>query len=195
MCPLVEELKEFYIDGDPAPEWNNSHGELPAGIYSQLIPDAPILPENLRRSYSGLCLAGRVAGESHTRNLCASIRFRDQGPETALDQLLAVHGWSKSVVSRVSFFNARTLEFDRACVNPSLAVADGDVSFLRIMTRTEFSHGDVIAVVDRTMERDRLEAVGHKLSDLSQWYVPDSDLVAKLPPAPRGISVAILRRR
>ena len=194
MCPTIEELDEFYIDGYPPTQWNGQVGEVQPEMYACLVPEAQILPENLRRSYSGLCFAGRVAGETHSRKACALIRFRDGDSETGLDDLLTVHEWAPSIISRVSFFNARTLENDRGSVSTSITVSDGDASFLKIIDRTDFEHSDVVAVVDRTLERDRLEAVGDKLSDNTQWYKPDVDLLNALLPAPRGISIIILRR-
>ena len=165
-------------------------------FYEQLVANGgAIQPSNLTRSDSGVCLAGRSVGELGTRRCIADVRFRENGYQTDLSQLLTVQNWMPGTVSRVVFFNARTEEFDRGSGRPQLIVADGDVSFLRIVSRQEFGDSDVVGVIHRTMERDKLEAIGVKLANLRQFYDPDSDALAALPPALRGITVSILKRR
>lgn len=192
--PNPQFMTEWHIDGEPQPVVNNATRELNPDIYEGLAGHAHILPDNLRRSYSGTCLAGRATGEAPSREVCASLRFRNTAGEHGLDELLTIHGWSALGISRVTFFNSRSGQFDRSALKPSLVVADGDAAFLTVLAKREFQGSDVVGVVHRVMERDRLEAVGARMQALAQWYEPDEDMLCNAPALPRGISVSILRR-
>ena len=96
--------------------------------------------------------------------------------------------------SRVTFFNSRARQLDRNTGSTSLVVADGDSAFLRAIDAREFQQSDVVGVIHRTVERDRLESIGTKLADLSQWYVPDGNVLDPVP-QPRGITVSVLQGR
>ncbi len=74
-------------------------------------------------------------------------------------------------------------------------IADGDGSFLKVLATAECDDSDVIGVVHRTMDRDRLEAVGEKLESLRQWYESDSSFLEILPERPRGMGISVLKRR
>ncbi len=193
--PNPDFVSEWYFEGDPPPKVDSPQNELPAAPYRRIIENDRIFPENLRKTYSGLCLAGRSAGEKETREVLASIRFRDGTEEFSLEKLLTIHGWSATDVSRVSFFNARTAAIDRIIGSPALVVADGDASFLRVTSRPEFQQSDILGVISCTSERDALEAVGNKMQALRQWYHPDAETFSRIGPVPRGISLSILRRR
>jgi hypothetical protein len=163
-------------------------------IYNNLVKNGgEIKPSNLSQSHSQICLAGRSVGETRTRECIASIRFQNDGCEADLSYLLTVQGWMPGTVSRVMFYNARTDEFDRQQVKPQVVIADGDASFLTVVDGSDFEHSDVIGVIHRTMERDRLEAVGTKLENLRQWY--DQSSLVGLPKSPRGIGVSVMARR
>lgn len=187
---------DWQIDGEPLPQSINDMGGLPPQVFSVIVEAAQIIPDNLRRSYSGICFAGRAAGKSATRDTCASIRFRVGANEYSLPELLTVRGWHQEhKVSRLIFFNARTQEIDRVTYAPTLVVADGDASFLRLLDRSEFQRCDVIGIVQRTVERDSLESVGNRMLGLRQWYDEDDEQMEQLATIPQGISIAILRRR
>ncbi len=158
-------------------------------------PDIKKCGYDLRKTYSGLCLAGRAAGERSTRDSFATVRFRQEGSDFRLDDLLTVNGWSDAAVSRVSFFNVRTEKFDRRNENPALVVADGHVSFLKATGRSEFQQGDILGMFSRTLERDALETLGNKIQSWSQWYETDHELLSRIAPIPRGIAVTVLRRK
>ena len=190
--PFPEFAINYYIHGEPPPHLNTAEGELWATKYTQLIETGPFHAGNLRTSYSGLCLAGRAGGGNASREVCASVRFRDETGEYGLEDLLTIHDWSDTNISRVAFFNARTGEFDRNVSSPRLVVADGDASFLKVVGQTEFHRSDIVGVIHRIVERDRLEALGNKISDLRQWYVQDEDMLLGLPEVPRGMSISIL---
>lgn len=186
----------WQIDGEPPVKLTAYEGVLAAGVYAQLIDNAKIIPDNLQRSYSGLCFAGRVAGESVTREMCASVRFCFEDSVFYLPELLTVHGWTPAgSLSRMSFFNSRTEQFDRYSSEAALVIADGDKSFLKNLGRFEFKRSDVIGVIHRIIERADLEAVGNRINALRQWYSDDSETLDRLSPVPQGISIMVLKRR
>lgn len=194
--PAPQYATGLQINGEPLPETKDVAGALPDDVYLQIVADAPIIRDNLRRSFSGLCLAGRVTGETATREVCAGIRFRGSRGEYDLPNLLTVYGWLPSnIVSRIVFFNARTEQFDRRAETPSLVVADGDASLLKVLSNAAFQCSDVIGVIHRAIERDRLEAIGSRMSGLQQWYAVDTEMVGRLPSTPRGMSISILKKR
>jgi hypothetical protein len=192
--PNPQFATDWYIDGEPPPEWNHVEGHLPEEPYRQIVAQAKILPENLGKSYSGLWLAGRAAGEVSSRGICSSVRFRCQTGDHGMEKLVTVYGWSACNVSRVSFFNTLTQRPDRNSEPPCLVVADGDVPFLKAIGRPQLQQSDIVGVIHRTIERDKLEAVGSRLLR-SQWYTEDLEMLRELPAVPRGISISILRRR
>ena len=173
------------------------HGaELPhRRFYEALIEGAaPPLNANLTRSDSAICVAGRVAGESVSRGAFSAIRLECNDSIADLADLLTVHRWSPDTVSRVTLFNARTRQLDRNAGFTSLVVADGDSAFLRVVDAAEFKQSDVVGIIHRAVERDRLESVGTKLADLSQWYMPDTEMRDLVSP-PAGITISVLQRR
>lgn len=193
--PSVNGSLQWHIEGEPPPQLRTYSGALSMFFYATLLNGPQIVPENLKRSYSGLVLAGRTAGESPTRAAFNSLRFRIGSMEHHLDDLLTVQGWSNSDISRVAFFNPRTEQADHAGVAPALVIADGGDSFLKVASISRFQRSDIVGVVHRTMEREKLEAIGEKMTGLRQWYVQDEDMLCGLPSLPQGVSVSILRRR
>lgn len=185
----------FYIQGQPPPQIGSSAQALVGDVYAKFVPNVHPDPSNLTRSYSGLCLAGRAAGKVATRHICASIHFMHEGREHNLWDLLTLgDSQDASAVSRMSFFNTRTEHFDRHPISPSLVVADGGPSFLRVLGQSCFQHSNVLAIIHRTMERDDLEDVGNRIAGLRQWYADDSEMSANLPGAPRGVTILTLRK-
>jgi hypothetical protein len=164
--------------------------------YAALVnPKEKIRIENLSRSDSLICLAGRAVGALGTRDSLERVRFRVDGCIADLSELLTVQKWSPRTVSRISFFNTRTSDIDRNPRQPKLVIADGDISFLKVLEQNEFSDADVIGITHRTLERERLEAIGAKLAHLEQWYGRESESPDDLPPPPCGIAFTILKRR
>ncbi|TAJ92732.1 MAG: hypothetical protein EPO31_10955 [Gammaproteobacteria bacterium] len=194
--PNAEHATNWHIENEPPPQLASSEGALSEGPYRQIITEAEIHSNNLRRSYSGLCLVGRAGGEGATREICKSVRFQFSGGDYSLSDVLTIHRWSMAVpISRVIFYNARTEKFDRHTPQPSLVIADGDTSFLKVLGGTEFQRSDVIGVIHRVVERDRLEALGNQMLGLQQWYAEDTEMLGGLPAAPRAIGLSILKRR
>ena len=164
-------------------------------FYEELIEGAALpLESNLARSDSAICFAGRLTGESASRSALSAIRLECHDHVADLAELLTVHRWSPDTVSRVTFLNSRTRQLDRNTGITSLVVADGDSAFLRAIDAREFRQSDVVGVIHRTVERERLESIGTRLADLSQWYVPDGKTLNPIPP-PRGITVSVLQGR
>lgn len=187
---------DWQIDGEPPPRLDDHEGVLEDEIYTHIIDSAKVIPDNLRKSFSGLCLAGRVSGKAATYNASASVRFRIKEIEYRLPELLTVYGWSTpGSVSRMSFFNSRTERFDRNTSAISLVVTDGDKSFIKVLGQTEFQRTDVIGVISRVLSRDDLEAVGNRIQGLRQWYTDDEESLDRFSSVPRGIGVKILKRR
>ena len=186
---------DWRFDGEAPVQVISGDGVLYERHYSELLHEGEtIKSSNLTQSDSGICLAGRVAGGTITRTTLAAIRYKVNGYVADLSQLLTVHSWSPGMISRVLFFNCRTEQRDRSTGRPRLVVADGDASFLKVAEREEFQQSDIVGVMHRTVERDRLEAVGEKLANLGQWYERDAQLLSSLPQPPRGIGISILKR-
>lgn len=189
---------EWWVDGEPQVQVlpGISGARLPfQNLYDDLIqsPDK-IQVSNLDQSDSGICLAGRTTGEAATKRVASAIKFR-VGEEVAdTSQLLSIFGWSTCAISRVTFFNSRNGKVDRDSIPPRIVVADGDLSFLKAVDHSGFHRSDVIAILHRTLERDRLEAVGQKIADLGQWYEHDAEAASALS-VPPGISISLMRRR
>lgn len=187
---------DWEIDGLPPPQLDDSEGVLDEEIYRHIIKSAKIIRENTRKSFSGLCLAGRVTGKKATRKAMDSVRFLINKVEYRLPKLLTVNGWSPfGSVSRMSFFNSRTGSFDLNASEISLVVADGDKSFVRALGLPAFQRSDVIGVISRVLGRDDLEAVGNRIQGLRQWYTDDKEAIGKLPSVPKGISLKVFKRR
>ena len=192
------DVKDVYFEKEPCLEVDTGH-ELSFGdIYRNLVDHSDeFLDSNLKKTYSGVCLAGRKMGENLTREIMSSIRFCSGSEPVQLDQLLSVHDWSSETISRMSFYNSRTQKIDRQSASLRLVVADGDAAFLTVYNDKDILFGDcdIIAVIDRTLERDRLDAIVEKMSSLSQWYDTDHFLPENLPPVPKGVSLAIWKKR
>ena len=187
---------DLRIDSDPPLQLAEGASGSLGDAYASIIDNARIFSDNLRRSYSGLCFAGRIAGEAAAREMCTAIRFRCSDGIRYLSDLLTVYGWSSSnSVSRMTFFNARSEQFDRSAPAPQLVVADGHASFLKCLKHPRFQRADVIGAMQRTVDRESLEAVGSRVNQLRQWYDEDLDAVRSLGSVPNGMSVLILKKR
>lgn len=90
---------DWWIEGEPPPQLDDNISALPEVVYAEIVDGALIIPENLRRSFSGLCLAGRSAGESATRDSYASVRLRVGDLEYGLHELLTVYQWHQQPIS------------------------------------------------------------------------------------------------
>ena len=191
--PNPEYTINFYFDGQPPAVSSSGKTGLQKSAYQGLIEEAEIHLDNLRKSYSGLVLAGRAKGCRDTRDAYEGVLFCNDTESHSLAELLAVHDWTDSEVSRTAFFNVRTEDPDHTVLQPKLVVADGDASFLKSIDT--FKKSDIIGVIDKSQERDKLEAIGQKLAALKNWYQYDSESQERLPDPVPGISVAILKKQ
>jgi hypothetical protein len=129
-----------------------------------------------------------------SKEMCDLFSFNDQNVTYSLSQLLGIQDWNADQVSRVNYFNTRTNKFDRNIGMPTLVVADGDLSFHRVFDHSDFTSCDIIGVIPRTMESDRLESLGIKMQP-SLWYEPDCESINEIADLPSGISITVLKRR
>lgn len=165
-----------------------------ASIYQDLIQgDGNILTSNLDHTHSKLCLAGGADGEAPTKARMEHIRFRKNDVDADLSQLLTIHEWSHGTASRLSFFNMRTGKVDRGVSGTRLVIADGDKSFLMALGHPAFKNSDVVGVIQRDLDRDRLEALGARLEGLRQWY--DTAPHPSIPPPPGMGFTALVKRQ
>jgi len=188
----TEYAKNLYFDGRPPAVSSSGETGLQQSAYEGLIEEAEIHPDNLRKSYSGLVLAGRAKGGRDTRVAYESVFFCNESESYNLAELLTIHEWAHSEVSRTAFYNVRTEDIDHAANQQKLVVADGDASFLKSIDT--FKKSDVIGVIDRSVERERLEMVGQKFTALKNWYQTDSSYQGTLPDPVPGISITILKK-
>jgi len=192
---LPSNAYDWHFDGE-VPVQAADGAELPnRDFYEQLMDTSAPVQSNFSQSDSGICLAGRVAGESVSKGLFSGIRFQNHGVIVDLSRLLTVQGWSHGTTSRMAFFNTRTGQFDRNTGLTRLVVTDGDAAFLRVLDAAEFRSSDVLGVVLRTVERDRLESLGVKIAELAQWYSPDPEMQNNMSSVPPGITVLTFKRR
>ncbi len=191
--PSPEHTINLYVDGQPPAVSTCVESGLQKSAYQGLIEEANIYPDNLRKSYSGLVLAGRAKGGRDTRSAYEAVHFCNDTDSYTLADLLAIHGWTDSKVSRTAFFNIRTENLDHTAAQPKLVAADGDASFLKSVDN--FKKSDVIGLIDRSSDRDRLEMIGQKFAALKNWYRPDSEFQELLPTPVPGITVAILKKQ
>lgn len=195
MAILPDRATAWTFEGEP-PAQVVDGDEVPYGaIYDGFEDLDPALESNLKRSDSGVCLAGRMMGAAASQSIASSIRLGSRDSDAGLDQLLTVHAWLPNTVSRVSFFNSRMRELDRPGNPPLVVAADGDQAFLTVLENDRFRHTDVVGVMHRAVERDRLEAISEKLAHLRQWYTVDSAFAAGFADPPCGISLLSLRYR
>ena len=196
MAILPDRATSWTFDGQPPAQVVNGDEVPYRAIYSGLLEGFdPLLDLNLKRSDSGVSLAGRMMGAAASQSAASSIRLSSEAADAGLDQLLTVHSWLPDTVSRVSFFNSRTGQLDRPGNPPQVVAADGDQSFLTAWEKDTFKHSDVVGVMHRTIERDRLEAIEAKLAQLRQWYVTDTSVAEALGVPPCGISFMSLKHK
>ena len=192
--PTPQGAINYHIEGELPVQLSTDNEQLSPDPYNCLLENVNLVPNVLRQSYSGLCLAGRVTGKQKTQEIYSNVQFRHVSSDYGLNKLLTIHGWSDVNLSRVAFYNPRNQSLDRYNTSINLVVCDGDKSFLSVIGHQKFLRSDIIGIVPRNIERDRLEAVGGKMLP-DQWYLADTDMLCELPPLPKGISIAIFKER
>jgi len=118
----------------------------------------PILEENTRSSYSGLCIALRSMGAATTQKMFSAVRFQSAGAVRTLLDLLPVGRWKRgATASRLTVFNPRYQDETDSWRPPRLVIADGTDSCLRVLQNPLFQFCDVIALVNRMDNHERLQ--------------------------------------
>ena len=154
---------DWYLEGDHPVHTETDDESLDEDLYREFCgPDTgPFEQENLRSSYSGLCLAAKPMGNQATKKSYSATGFEINGRRTMLSELLPIGRWrTVNNISRLTLFNPRTEKFDRPrTVQPGLVIADGARTLLKLIQGSEFQHADVIGVISRLEPREMLEDV------------------------------------
>ncbi|MBL6956389.1 MAG: hypothetical protein ISR54_06165 [Chlorobium phaeobacteroides] len=168
-------------------------------IYEQLVPQGNVINEGtLQQSHSAVCMAGKRKGVSVTKALLFDTYFEAGGKKASLHELLSLVDGTLDVVSRVTMYNARTGKIDRPGLPPEIVVVDGIDAFLKITeemqrsSNNNFSGANIVAVIDRTEKREKLDSLQAKVSELRQWYEPD---LQEFSAPPKGIALATYFKR
>ncbi len=192
---------EWAIDGQPHIQVRDLDGALShAGVYSSLMPEGiSVHEENLRRSDSVVVFAGRSSGSTATKEHLQRLVFRCDSDAADLAELLSIHAWSDTKVSRMRYLTSRRSgdncasdRFDRPGLLPRLVVADGVAAFGA--ARSSADGADIIAVIDRSSDLQSLDEMGATVADLRQWY-DDGDAPECKLPSPAGVVVRSLFSR
>lgn len=168
------------------PEWTHNYfedngvplllaraaGSMPIKTVQDLFPDDIVSPGNLTASYSSLCLAGGAAGQTAMQGELAAFLFGSNSRKS-LAALLPINGWDNGAteLSRLVYFNTRGRgAFGQPINNPNLVIADGMDAFASVLSEKKLKGADVIALVSRVHERDKMEEFGALVEGQSQWY-------------------------
>lgn len=165
-------------------------------IYENIIDKGRLInQETFSQSDSGVCLAGKRKGLSCTKELLNKISFEQDGDVANLYNLLSLLDDSLDVVSRVTLYNTRTARMDRAGSPPKIVIADGIDAFLKIIDLIKMKkmpEANIVAVIDRTEKREKLESLQIKISNLLDYYEPYS---SEMLPPPMGMAVVTYKKR
>ena len=187
---------EWQIRGLSPVSSNSAYKPIIKDVYQSILTGEAILDDNLTRTYSGLCFAGRQRGEKPTYEYYSKYSLALSGNKNiySLSELLTIDKWSDTNrISRISFSNKGSEDIDRYEYEPSLTIADSDTTFLRVIDWTGMT-GDVIGIYNRMISRENLELIGNKLSEKKAYYLEDYDLLNNMPNLPRGMYITILRK-
>jgi hypothetical protein len=191
---LPYHVADWRVADEPAVVLSKGEAISHAEIYAALFDNASrLIPANLSQSDSAICLAGRPTGAAATRTVLEAVRFNCGTQSANLADLLTLPGWTSAGISRVTFYNTRIHERDRNTPPPRIVITDGDSAFMDVLDAQEFKGSDVIGVIDRTIDRDRLEAIGNRLGSFTQWYQGDEVLSSTFPPP--GVTMSGLVER
>jgi len=190
-----EKIKKYHIEDEPPVLWAESMKKLPHHLYNELITGTSFLTKNLSSTYSGLCFAGRVGGEKASFEICSSVKLRYGHEEFLLSEVMSISAWTKETVSRMSYFNTRTMDLDRKVGFPHLIVADGSSAFHKAIDYPEFRDSHILAVIKRTDTRTNHDLVSLKLASIGQWYALDNNILEGLITLPKGITMTNLQRK
>jgi hypothetical protein len=183
---------EWRLANEPAVKVLTPDKALPySRFYEGLVPGAlPLRCENLQHSDSYVCFASRTTGDAASYRLLSAMDLGDAAGSAHVADLLSVHSWGSSSISRTAFYNSRTGRLDRP--GSQVVVADGQDAFLKAIDT--FEHASVIGAVHRIADRDRLEMIANKLLTLRSRYSVDTCTHSQLPVTPAGVTACVLVR-
>jgi hypothetical protein len=141
-------------------------------IIGRIFPDDNVCSSNLTASYSSLCLAGGAAGQAASQSELAAFLFAGTDRKS-LAALLPINGWDDGCteLSRLIYFNTRGKgTFAQAINNPNLVITDGMDALASVLSEKKLKGADVIAIISRVHERDKMEEFGALVEGQSQWY-------------------------
>lgn len=194
--PGKEVALDFYPEGGVASVIHDPNERLPASVYEQIFPGVSIKDANLSQSYSGLCLAGRSSGERATRCMLSNFSFVLKQGEFSINDVLTISpSASARRASRMTFFNARSRDFDRFVYSPSFVVSDGCDSLQRVRSNPAFQEAHIVAVVSRLVDREKKKDLAQTVASLEQWYQEDEKEHEKIATKPAGIGMLVLEKR
>jgi hypothetical protein len=129
--------------------------------------------DNFKTSYSALCYAGVASGEAATQSDLAKFIFKTS-KNKSLAELLPIYGWDNgnTELSRVIYYNSRGKgTFSQPVNSPNLIIADGTDALNSVLSQhKKLGEADIIAIVNRIIERDKMEEFSDRLDSLTQWY-------------------------
>lgn len=163
---LKNYVKGWRIDGEPVPEVNDGKSLDPT-IYKELFPNSIFIPENLKRSYSGLVMCVPAYGrDSEYMESIYDVGFKMDRKKSDLGTLLTIHNGEDGLVSRVACINRNAIQ-NHSKVS-YLVIADGALSFLNCVDH--FKESDIICVISKMDKMENIQAVSDKLNHMKRYY-------------------------
>ena len=168
----AEWTHNYYEDDGVPLLLGRSSSSMSTDIIGRIFPDDNVCSSNLAASYSSLCLAGGAAGQAASQSELAAFLFAGSDRKS-LAALLPIIGWDDGCteLSRLIYFNTRGKgAFAQAINNPNLVITDGMDALASVLSEKKLKGADVVAVVSRIHERDKMEEFGALLEGQAQWY-------------------------
>jgi hypothetical protein len=192
---FASSAKDYYIDGSSPYLVATPNGSLSGLMFDRICPQAKILGPNLAASHAGVCFAGRTGGPEHTRAALGGCAFSVGGSSQSLAELMTIQAWAEpGALSRMTYFNPRTMRLDRPGTPPTVVVADGASTLQIVLSQHEFRNSDVIAILPRDADQDRLEEARDTVANMRQWYDAQPLHMSFSQPPPRGLTGIVLCR-
>jgi hypothetical protein len=170
--PDWQHIFDYYESEGIPLSLGRSAGRVDKQDFAKIFPTTDFFEPNLSTSYSSLCFAGGASGQTASQGEMEFFCFKGDKPKS-LASLLPIHGWDNgsTELSRLIYFNTRGKgTFTQALNNPNLVIADGMDALTSVLSEKKLKSSDVIAVVNRIHERDKMEEFGALLEGQAQWY-------------------------
>jgi hypothetical protein len=194
--PIIERRAfDWHIEGEPPVQVLEASPMVMSSVIPFLAKESnAILTENLARTDSAICYAGRGGGERQTRETLSAVQLKHDDDSASLASLLTIDGWHAGRVSRISYYNSRTGVLDREAAPTKVVCIDGPSALQKVVADLRFSAADIVAVVPRTADSNKLEAASQYLASLSQWYTPETSASLSMESAPLGVALIVLKK-